>query len=95
VRARRAQAPTGEFVAIDVIDNGIGLSPQEMERIFAPFSQANATIHKTYGGAGLGLSITRQLARAMGGDVTVTSTPGSGATFTLTLRAVSGQRAAA
>jgi CheY-like chemotaxis protein len=68
-----------------VSDSGIGLSLAEMRRLFRPFSQANVSIAQRFGGAGLGLSSVRQLARAMGGDVTVTQRRGGGTTFTLTV----------
>ncbi|WP_424628160.1 ATP-binding protein [Bradyrhizobium sp. SYSU BS000235] len=71
-------------VAFVVSDSGIGLSLTEIKRLFKPFSQANATIASRFGGAGLGLSSVKQLARAMGGDVTAAQRPGGGATFTLT-----------
>jgi two-component system, sensor histidine kinase len=71
-------------VAFAVSDSGIGLSLAEIKRLFKPFSQANVTIASRFGGAGLGLSSVKQLARAMGGDVTAAQRPGGGATFTLT-----------
>jgi signal transduction histidine kinase len=73
------------MVAIDVIDTGIGIAPEELQRLFSPFSQANAEIALRYGGAGLGLSISRKLARAMGGDIVATSELGKGSVFTLLL----------
>jgi two-component system, sensor histidine kinase len=72
-------------VAFAVSDSGIGLSLQEIKRLFRPFSQANVSIASRFGGAGLGLSSVRQLARAMGGDVAVAPHPGDGTTFTLTV----------
>ncbi|WP_249123358.1 MULTISPECIES: ATP-binding protein [unclassified Bradyrhizobium] len=71
-------------VAIAVSDSGIGLSLAEIRRLFRPFSQANVGIAARFGGAGLGLSSARQIARAMGGDITVEPRRGGGATFTLT-----------
>ncbi len=65
-------------------DSGIGVSLAEIKRLFKPFSQANVTIASRFGGAGLGLSSVKQLARAMGGDVTAAQRTGGGATFTLT-----------
>lgn len=65
-------------------DTGIGLSPTEVKRLFKPFTQANEGVARRYGGAGLGLVFVRRIARAMGGDLTVTSKPGKGSTFTLT-----------
>ncbi len=72
-------------VAFSVSDSGIGLSMAEIKRLFRPFTQANVTIASRFGGAGLGLSSVKQLARAMGGDITVAPRRGGGATFTLTV----------
>ncbi|MGY8661483.1 ATP-binding protein [Bradyrhizobium sp. UFLA05-109] len=72
-------------VAFAVSDSGIGLTMAEIKRLFRPFSQANVTIASRFGGAGLGLSSVKQLARAMGGDITVAPRRGGGATFTLTV----------
>lgn len=72
-------------VAFAVSDSGIGLSMAEIKRLFRPFTQANVTIASRFGGAGLGLSSVKQLARAMGGDITVAPRQGGGATFTLTV----------
>ena len=84
--------PTGEAkgkgkvgVAFAVSDSGIGLTLQEIKRLFRPFSQANVKIAARFGGAGLGLSSVKQLARAMGGDIAVTPRRGGGTTFTLTV----------
>src|SRR3954469_12424182 len=72
-------------VAFAVSDSGIGLTMAEIKRLFRPFTQANVTIASRFGGAGLGLSSVKQLARAMGGDITAAQRPGGGATFTLTV----------
>ena len=72
-------------VAFAVSDSGIGLTMAEIKRLFRPFTQANVTIASRFGGAGLGLSSVKQLARAMGGDITVALRRGGGATFTLTV----------
>ncbi|MCK1743599.1 response regulator [Bradyrhizobium sp. 139] len=72
-------------VAFAVSDSGIGLTMAEIKRLFRPFTQANVTIASRFGGAGLGLSSVKQLARAMGGDIAVAPRPGGGATFTLTM----------
>lgn len=72
-------------VAFAVSDSGIGLTMAEIKRLFRPFTQANVTIASRFGGAGLGLSSVKQLARAMGGDIAVAPRRGGGATFTLTV----------
>ncbi len=70
-------------VAFAVSDSGIGLTLKEIKRLFRPFSQANVSIASRFGGAGLGLSSVKQLARSMGGDIEVTQRDGGGTTFTL------------
>ena len=66
-------------------DDGIGISAGELKQLFRPFAQASVKISKVYGGAGLGLSLVKRLARAMGGDLSVTSKKGSGSTFRLSV----------
>jgi CheY-like chemotaxis protein len=68
---------------IDVIDTGIGISSEQQGQLFQPFSQADASVTRTFGGTGLGLAISRRLARMLGGDVTVASSPGDGSCFTI------------
>jgi CheY-like chemotaxis protein len=72
-------------VAFAVSDSGIGLALNEIKRLFRPFSQANVSIASRFGGAGLGLSSVKQIARAMGGDISVAQRRGGGTTFTLTV----------
>jgi signal transduction histidine kinase len=72
-------------VRIDVRDTGSGISPAQLETIFEPFVQVDASLTRRAGGTGLGLAIARQLTRAMGGTVTVRSQLGAGSTFSLTL----------
>jgi len=84
------RAPKGKVggkvgVAFAVSDSGIGLTLAEIKRLFRPFSQANVSIASRFGGAGLGLSSVKQLARAMGGDIEVRQRRGGGTTFTLTV----------
>jgi CheY-like chemotaxis protein len=68
-------------IVVTVTDSGIGLKAAEIKRLFKPFRQANAEIARRYGGAGLGLAVVKLLAKAMGGDLTVTSAPGRGSRF--------------
>jgi CheY-like chemotaxis protein len=83
---RRGKRGAGKVtVAFAVSDSGIGLTLQEIKRLFRPFTQANVSIASRFGGAGLGLSSVKQLARAMGGDVAVAPHAGGGTTFTLTM----------
>ncbi|MFZ4575795.1 MAG: ATP-binding protein [Phycisphaerales bacterium] len=70
---------------IAVSDTGIGLTPDQLGRLFQPFSQADETMSRRYGGTGLGLAIARRLAGLLGGEIGVTSTEGAGSTFTLTI----------
>jgi signal transduction histidine kinase len=74
---------------VRVTDSGRGIPPDQLSRIFEPFVQVDRhRTHESQQGVGLGLSISRELAQGMGGDLTVQSTPGVGSTFTLTLPAV-------
>jgi len=84
-------------VAISVRDTGKGISAEDLAKLFQPFVQADVTNTRAHDGAGLGLVITRRLARAMGGDVQASSKLGAGSTFTLYLpmRPADAQRAAA
>ncbi len=87
VRAAIAEEKASEvWVAIEVIDTGIGISPDAVQRIFEPFEQADSSTTRQHGGSGLGLAICRRLARLMGGDVVATGIPGEGSRFSLTLR---------
>jgi signal transduction histidine kinase len=84
LRARRV-ANGREWIELAVADTGIGMTPEQQAKLFEEFSQADATTAQRFGGTGLGLALSRKLARMMGGDVTVTSEPGRGSVFTVRL----------
>jgi PAS domain S-box-containing protein len=86
LRVRRA-ANGNSCVAFTVADTGIGMTAEQQSKLFEEFSQAESTTARQYGGTGLGLAIARKLARMMSGDVTVTSEPGKGSAFTVSLPA--------
>jgi signal transduction histidine kinase len=83
----RVRKVADERVEFAVADTGIGMTAEQLAKLFEEFAQADASTAKRYGGTGLGLSITRKLARMMGGDVTVASEPGKGSVFTARLPA--------
>jgi PAS domain S-box-containing protein len=73
----------GTWARLEVEDTGIGIAPEQLARIFEPFTQVDDSHTREQGGTGLGLAISRRFARVMGGDVTVRSRPGAGSVFTL------------
>jgi PAS domain S-box-containing protein len=77
---------TAPKLKVDVIDSGIGMQPDVLNRIFQPFAQADTSITRRFGGTGLGLSISRQIAEALGGAIEVASTYGTGSTFTVIIQ---------
>jgi signal transduction histidine kinase/DNA-binding response OmpR family regulator len=88
VRVHAGTAALGDgrtHVTLAVTDTGIGLDEEQLARLFEPFMQADSSTTRQFGGSGLGLSIVRRLARAMGGDVAVESKRAVGSTFTVTL----------
>jgi len=86
VRLRACRvANGGRWVEFAIADTGIGMTPEQQAKLFEEFSQADATTAQRFGGTGLGLALSRKLARMMGGDVTVTSEPGKGSVFTARL----------
>jgi PAS domain S-box-containing protein len=79
--------PAGHDLVFRVRDSGIGMTPEQLGRLFQAFSQAEASTAAKYGGTGLGLAITRRLCQLMGGDIRVESQAGAGSTFTVRLPA--------
>ncbi|HEX2778129.1 MAG TPA: ATP-binding protein, partial [Gemmatimonadaceae bacterium] len=75
----------GDAYRFIVRDTGIGIATEHLERVFDSFWQVEQSMRRRVGGAGLGLAVTRRLARLLGGEVEVESTPGTGSTFTLRL----------
>jgi signal transduction histidine kinase len=86
LRVRRV-ADGRDWVELAVADTGIGLTAEQQAKLFQEFTQADSLTARRYGGTGLGLALSRKLARMMGGDVTVTSEPGKGSVFTVRLPA--------
>lgn len=82
----QVQAKDG-VLSLSVTDTGVGLSPAQQERLFEPFTQVDESVTRRHGGAGLGLALSRQLARLMGGELTLQSLAGQGSTFTCTVPA--------
>ena len=82
LRLVEAAAPR---IAVDVADTGIGIATDKLNGVFEPFVQADSSVTRRFGGTGLGLTISRRFARALGGDIAVTSEYGTGSTFTMTV----------
>jgi signal transduction histidine kinase/CheY-like chemotaxis protein/HAMP domain-containing protein len=86
VRTRRDRITTGEELCIGVSDTGIGMTSEQLDRLFQEFSQADSGTTRNYGGTGLGLAISQRLCRMLGGEITVKSSQGVGTTFFIQLR---------
>ena len=85
IAARQGQEIGRDWIMIAVADTGIGMTPEQMGKLFQEFSQASSKTASKYGGTGLGLAISRRFCQMMGGDITVESKPGRGSTFTIRL----------
>src|SRR6185312_12898197 len=88
IKLTARNVPDGrDWVELAVADTGIGLTSEQQAKLFQDFTQADSLTARRYGGTGLGLALSRKLARMMGGDVTATSEPGKGSVFTVRLPA--------
>ena len=81
IDACQRQEKGGDWITLAVADTGIGMTPEQVGKLFQEFSQASSSTASKYGGTGLGLVISRRFCQMMGGDITVQSEPGRGSTF--------------
>src|SRR5205814_3801071 len=88
ITAERQTMDASDWLVFRVADTGIGLSPEQIVKLFQDFTQADASTTRKFGGTGLGLALTRRFCQIMGGDVTVHSMPGEGSIFTIKLPAI-------
>jgi signal transduction histidine kinase len=87
ITGRRRHAESGDWIELRVTDSGIGMTPDQVGRLFQEFTQADTSTTRKYGGTGLGLALSQKLARLLGGHIDVESAPASGSSFTLTIPA--------
>jgi signal transduction histidine kinase len=85
IEACQGQENGCDWITLAVTDTGIGMTPEQMGKLFQEFSQASSTTASKYGGTGLGLVISKRFCQLMGGDITVESELGRGSTFTIRL----------
>jgi signal transduction histidine kinase len=85
IDAHHGRENGGDWITFAVTDTGIGMTPEQMGKLFQEFSQASSTTASKYGGTGLGLAISKRFCQMMGGDITVESKPDRGSTFTIRL----------
>jgi signal transduction histidine kinase len=85
ITAHQGQENGRDWITLAVADTGIGMTPEQMGKLFQEFSQASSATASKYGGTGLGLAISKRFCQMMGGDITVESEPGRGSTFTIRL----------
>ena len=90
IAAQQGQENSRDWVTLAVTDTGIGMTPEQMGKLFQEFSQASSTTASKYGGTGLGLAISKRFCQMMGGDITVESEPDRGSTFTIRLPRIVG-----
>ena len=93
VEAERQLMDGTDWIVFSVSDTGIGMTPEQIVRLFQPFTQADASTTRKFGGTGLGLALTRRFCQMMNGDVTVHSVPGEGSSFTMKVPATIGDPA--
>jgi adenylate cyclase len=85
IAAHQEQENGRDWITVAVADTGIGMTPEQMAKLFQEFSQASSATASKYGGTGLGLAISKRFCQMMGGDIAVESNPGRGSTFTIRL----------